>query len=301
MGRRTTVTVTGMSAFGQNDPYQYQSYGQSSYGPTARYEEYNPWLDRDRIVMIGALAAAVIIGLLAAFWIVSSMLGGNGSDIDPTPVLPQTEDTESGVTEESTATSVTSTSTSLVSSTTAPLLVAPTTQSTTTTAPTTAPPTTVAPTTEAPTTAAPTTAAPTTAAPTTAAPTTATPTTPAPTTAAPTTAAPTTAAPTTAPPTTPAPTTTAAPSTTAAPANTGVRQQVLDLTNQARAANGCQPLVFHDALNRAADAHSADMSNRNFFDHTNPDGQTPSDRAEPPGTRVAPVRTSPPATAVPKQ
>lgn len=143
-------------------------------------------------------------------------------------------------------------------------------------------PTTVAPaTTAAPATVAPTTAAPTTAAPATAAPTTAAPTTAAPTTAAPTTAPPTTAPPTTAPPTT-APPTTAAP-TTQAPAppagdDSAVQQEVLALTNQERAANGCPALALNGQLNVAADNHSEDMAARNYFDHSSPEGEGPGAR-----------------------
>ncbi len=40
-----------------------------------------------------------------------------------------------------------------------------------------------------------------------------------------------------------------------------------------------QPLAPHQALVNAAVAHSLDMINRDFFDHTNPDGKTPGQRA----------------------
>lgn len=38
------------------------------------------------------------------------------------------------------------------------------------------------------------------------------------------------------------------------------------------------PLTMHPALRCAARKHSADMAARNFFDHINPDGETPWDR-----------------------
>lgn len=40
-----------------------------------------------------------------------------------------------------------------------------------------------------------------------------------------------------------------------------------------------QPLAVVKSLSDAADAHSQDMDDRNFFSHTNPDGDSPSDRA----------------------
>ncbi len=65
---------------------------------------------------------------------------------------------------------------------------------------------------------------------------------------------------------------TAAPSTAEA--------EVLALVNQERAKVGCQPLRADKALNGLAEAFSKDMANRGFFDHTDPDGDTPWDRAE---------------------
>lgn len=63
---------------------------------------------------------------------------------------------------------------------------------------------------------------------------------------------------------------------------------VLELVNQARAAGAdCHskgvfaatgPLTMDPALRCAARKHSADMAARDFFDHTNPDGETPWDR-----------------------
>ena len=59
----------------------------------------------------------------------------------------------------------------------------------------------------------------------------------------------------------------------------GPEAEVLALTNQQRAAAGCGALAADDALAAVARAHSADMRDRGFFDHTNPDGLDPFDRA----------------------
>jgi len=40
-----------------------------------------------------------------------------------------------------------------------------------------------------------------------------------------------------------------------------------------------EPLAVTPELSRAAREHSQDLDDRNFFDHTNPDGQSPADRA----------------------
>lgn len=49
---------------------------------------------------------------------------------------------------------------------------------------------------------------------------------------------------------------------------------VVTLTNQARARNGCRPLVHDAKLHRAAERHSADMARNNYFDHESQDGRT---------------------------
>ncbi|MBC7771516.1 MAG: CAP domain-containing protein, partial [Pyrinomonadaceae bacterium] len=41
-----------------------------------------------------------------------------------------------------------------------------------------------------------------------------------------------------------------------------------------------EPLALNSALTLAARAHSLDMANRDFFDHVNPDGDDPTDRAQ---------------------
>ncbi|MFI6083553.1 CAP domain-containing protein [Streptomyces sp. NPDC051217] len=68
------------------------------------------------------------------------------------------------------------------------------------------------------------------------------------------------------------------PSTTSAPSS--AEAEVLALVNEERAKVGCQPLRADNALNRLADAFSKDMAKRGFFDHTDPDGDTPWDRAD---------------------
>jgi uncharacterized protein YkwD len=72
-----------------------------------------------------------------------------------------------------------------------------------------------------------------------------------------------------------APATTAAP----APADPSAEDQVLALVNVQRAAAGCGALTADPALADVARAHSADMRDRGFFDHVNPDGLDPFERA----------------------
>lgn len=54
---------------------------------------------------------------------------------------------------------------------------------------------------------------------------------------------------------------------------------MLTLINNERQSQGLDPLTMNSALSNAARLHSQDMINRNFFNHVNPDGLTPSDRA----------------------
>ncbi|MFF4751874.1 CAP domain-containing protein [Streptomyces sp. NPDC002514] len=82
------------------------------------------------------------------------------------------------------------------------------------------------------------------------------------------------------------PTTPAAPAParrTSAPAKvsaaTAAEAQVLKLVNEERAKAGCDALTASGSLTRLAEAFSADMAARDFFDHTDPDGRTPWDRA----------------------
>ena len=57
-------------------------------------------------------------------------------------------------------------------------------------------------------------------------------------------------------------------------------QAVFDLVNQIRAENGLDPFVYNQTLADTARAHSQDMIDRNFVDHTNPDGKDPFERME---------------------
>ncbi len=49
--------------------------------------------------------------------------------------------------------------------------------------------------------------------------------------------------------------------------------------NDVRAAGGVERLPTADPLREAARAHARDMSARDFYSHTNPDGEAPEDRA----------------------
>ncbi|GAA2322914.1 CAP domain-containing protein [Streptomyces kunmingensis] len=60
----------------------------------------------------------------------------------------------------------------------------------------------------------------------------------------------------------------------------GVAAQVLTLVNQERAKAGCSPVTADSGLAALATAFSEDMAARDFFDHTDPDGATPWDRAK---------------------
>jgi uncharacterized protein YkwD len=83
----------------------------------------------------------------------------------------------------------------------------------------------------------------------------------------------------------PAPTQAAAPAPTQSaaprpPANSSAEGQVLALVNAARADHGCRALVADAGLAAVARAHSADMRDSGYFDHTNRAGLDPFDRAE---------------------
>ncbi|MEU6368063.1 CAP domain-containing protein [Streptomyces sp. NPDC046931] len=62
-----------------------------------------------------------------------------------------------------------------------------------------------------------------------------------------------------------------------APASTTAA--VLDLVNQERAKVGCTPVSASSELTVLAQAFSDDMATRNFFDHIDPNGKDPWDRA----------------------
>jgi uncharacterized protein YkwD len=118
-----------------------------------------------------------------------------------------------------------------------------------------------------------------------------------PSTAAPraeTAKAPTTPAKKTAAPRTEAPASTApAPATSnrvtrAVPtpaADASATAQILGLVNQERAKAGCRPLKEDSSLDSLAKNFSDEMASRGFFDHTDPDGKTPWDRADAAGVQ----------------
>ena len=112
------------------------------------------------------------------------------------------------------------------------------------------------------------------------------PAAPAPTapSAAPTTPSqqPTTEPPATQTPLTPTEEPTEAPQTTApvtVSAEVAAQNAVLSLVNVEREKVGCSPVAANSSLTELASAFSADMAARGFFDHTDPDGATPWDRA----------------------
>ncbi|MBP0461851.1 CAP domain-containing protein [Streptomyces montanisoli] len=64
-----------------------------------------------------------------------------------------------------------------------------------------------------------------------------------------------------------------------------VAAQVLALVNQERAKVGCSALKDDGSLDSLAQNFSDEMAQRGFFDHTDPDGKTPWDRADAAGVR----------------
>ncbi|WP_327089834.1 CAP domain-containing protein [Nonomuraea sp. NBC_01738] len=89
-----------------------------------------------------------------------------------------------------------------------------------------------------------------------------------------------------------APTPTPTPTGTPAPepgGGSGVEDEVVRLTNVARVAKGCKPLVHDAKLRNAAQGHSADMAAKGYFNHTSQDGRSPGDRIKAAG--FAPVST----------
>ncbi|GGV67864.1 hypothetical protein GCM10010277_76850 [Streptomyces longisporoflavus] len=86
---------------------------------------------------------------------------------------------------------------------------------------------------------------------------------------------------------TPKPTRTSSPpQAPQAPAgNSSFSQEVTRLVNAERAKSGCGAVTLNSKLNDAAQGHSEDMAERDFFDHTNPDGKDPGDRVTAAGYR----------------
>ncbi|MER5931931.1 sigma-70 family RNA polymerase sigma factor [Streptomyces sp. NPDC002054] len=71
----------------------------------------------------------------------------------------------------------------------------------------------------------------------------------------------------------------------APPAPQGTAAQVVALVNKERAAAGCGPLKDDPQLRAAAQGHSDDMADRDFFSHTAPGGSDPGDRTTAAGYR----------------
>jgi uncharacterized protein YkwD len=63
-----------------------------------------------------------------------------------------------------------------------------------------------------------------------------------------------------------------------ASADTQMESEVVALVNEQRAKAGCAPLRVDPRLVQAAEAHSSDMAERDYFDHTTPEGVTFRDR-----------------------
>jgi uncharacterized protein YkwD len=55
-------------------------------------------------------------------------------------------------------------------------------------------------------------------------------------------------------------------------------QEMVRLVNAHRAARGCPALAWLQPAADAAQAHSADMARRGYFEHRSPEGQGPADR-----------------------
>lgn len=62
--------------------------------------------------------------------------------------------------------------------------------------------------------------------------------------------------------------------------NTLIEIEILNFTNEERLGRGLRPLTWNDQLSFVARKHSNDMYERDFFEHQNPDGDWPTDRAK---------------------
>jgi Ca2+-binding RTX toxin-like protein len=62
--------------------------------------------------------------------------------------------------------------------------------------------------------------------------------------------------------------------------NSAFEQEVLRLTNEFRQQNNLDPLSIDQNLEKAADLHTQNMANKDFFSHTGKDGSKPWDRAK---------------------
>jgi uncharacterized protein YkwD len=68
------------------------------------------------------------------------------------------------------------------------------------------------------------------------------------------------------------------PQVAVASADTRMESEVVHLVNEQRVKAGCEPLRVDPRLVQAAEAHSSDMAERDYFDHTTPEGVTFRDR-----------------------
>jgi len=64
-----------------------------------------------------------------------------------------------------------------------------------------------------------------------------------------------------------------------APPSDSVHAAMFEALNRYRQENGLSPLIYSRKLEELADAHARDLWQRSFFDHINPDGLGPGDRA----------------------
>ncbi|MFF5535229.1 CAP domain-containing protein [Streptomyces cinerochromogenes] len=82
---------------------------------------------------------------------------------------------------------------------------------------------------------------------------------------------------------TPSRTATRAPASASTPVTVSreaaVEAEVLKLVNEERTKAGVSPLAANSSLTKLAESFSDDMAARGFFDHTDPDGRSPWDRA----------------------
>ena len=56
--------------------------------------------------------------------------------------------------------------------------------------------------------------------------------------------------------------------------------EFVEIMNEHRESVGCDVLAWHSGAADVAEDHSADMVARDFFSHTNPDGESPFDRLQ---------------------
>jgi uncharacterized protein YkwD len=73
---------------------------------------------------------------------------------------------------------------------------------------------------------------------------------------------------------------------------TGNKANIFNALNQLRSQNGRQPVKYSNCLDQIAQAHADDMVRRNFFSHTNPDGQGIPERIDAGVSRYAPCKGS---------